>query len=239
MLKTLRSAFLWTIGGLHFFMIFLIVGSGLIFFKGKTLFPLVRILARSQLRIAGLRLKVTGLNHVQKKKAYLMVGNHESLFDVFAIPAALPEHAVGIEAASHFNWPLWGFLTRRWGNVPLYRRDLPKAIEGLDRAAELLASGTSVVVLPEGHRTLTGQIGDFKKGPFHLARTVKADILPFVLCGLYQYNNKHSWQLNPGDARVVFGPPLAYHDYAHLTVDELSQIVKQKMHHMKVSSCSI
>ncbi len=171
---------------------------------------MVRMLARSQLRIVGLRLKVVGLENFENGRTYLMLGNHESLFDAFAVPASIPHHAVGIEAAGHFKWPLWGYLTRKWGNIPVIRTNLPKAIESLQKAAGVIASGTPVIVLPEGHRTLTGHFSEFKKGPFHLAKAAKADILPFILSGLYEFNNKNSWHLNPGTARVVFGAPIPY-----------------------------
>jgi len=69
-------------------MIFLVVTAGLFLFNANTIFPMVRILARCQLRIMGLRLKVVGLEHFENGSTYLIMGNHESLFDVFAVPAA-------------------------------------------------------------------------------------------------------------------------------------------------------
>lgn len=214
-------------------MVFVVVATGLFFFNAKTIFPLVQLLARSQLRIVGLRLKVLGLEHFEGGHAYLMLGNHESLFDAFAVPAAIPVHAVGIEAASHFKWPLWGYLTRKWGNLPAHRGNLTKAIKSLQKAADQIESGTPVIVLPEGHRTLTGRIGKFKKGPFHLAKVTKADILPFVLSGLYEFNNKHSWHLNPGTAYVVFGDPIPYRAVKHLSVEELGDRVRKRMIDLK------
>ena len=236
MLKSIQSALLWAVGGLHFGVVFLLVASGLMLLDAQTIFPMVRILAKSQLGIMGLRLKVLGLEHIKNSRTYLMMGNHESLFDAFALPAALPGHAVGIEAANHFNWPLWGYLTRKWGNIPVTRSNLARAIDSLKQAKKAIDAGTSVVVLPEGHRTPTGQIGDFKKGPFHLAKDTEADILPFVMIGLYEFNNKHSWHLNPGTAQVVFGEPILYQSVKHLSVEALRSRVRQSMVQLKESA---
>ena len=216
-------------------MLFLIVAVGLILFNAKTIFPMIRILARNQLRLMGLRLKVVGQEYFQMGRTYLMMGNHESLFDVFAVPAALPTHAVGLEAAYHFKIPLWGYLIRKWGNIPIYRNDLPRAIKSLQKAGNVLGTGTAVILLPEGHRTLTGQIGEFKKGPFHLVKASKVDILLFILNGLYEFNHKNSWRLNPGTAHVVFGAPIPYRTIEHLTVEEIRDKVRAEMIELKAS----
>jgi len=65
----------------------------------------------------GVNVRILGLENVDQKHSYIVMGNHESLFDIFALPAALPMHLVCVEAAYHFSLPLWGYLTRKWGNL--------------------------------------------------------------------------------------------------------------------------
>jgi 1-acyl-sn-glycerol-3-phosphate acyltransferase len=214
-------------GGIFFLLLFLGISFSLFIFSAKKIYPAVHVSTRVLLFIMGLRLKVSGYRNFDPKCAYLIIGNHESLFDVFAIPAALPMHAVGIEAAYHFSMPFWGYLTRKWGNLPIERRNLTQAISTLKNAAKLLRSGTSIIVLPEGHRTVNGKIGKFKKGPFHLALTARADILPFALTGLFQYRSKNGWHLNPQTARVIFGKPIPYDAYQHCSVVELQTKVRE------------
>lgn len=232
-MKTIRSTLLWSLGVIHFFFFFLIIAIGLIVFDGRTIYPMVRILARVQLLIVGLRLRVHGYDRFDRHGSYLVMGNHESLFDVFAIPAALPMHAVGIEADYHFSMPLWGYLTRKWGNIPITRENRWQAIKSLDTATQVLQSGTPIVVLPEGHRTLTGKVGPFKKGPFHLALAAKADILPYAVSGVYEYRSKHGWQLNPRTAHVTFGTPIPYDDYKDGSLDELMRRVRREIISLK------
>jgi len=230
---SLWSALLWTIGLLFFIVFFCIIALGMILFSPKTIYPAVRILARMQLLIMGVNLKTHGLENVDQKHSYIVMGNHESLFDIFAVPAALPMHGVGVEAAYHFSLPLWGYLTRKWGNIPIQRRNKTEAVKALKKAKQVIKAGTSIVILPEGHRTLTGKIESFKKGAFHLAKEAKADILPFVLIGLYEFNNKNSWHLHPQTVSVVFGKPIPYALFKDLTIDTLKEQVRKKIIDLK------
>jgi 1-acyl-sn-glycerol-3-phosphate acyltransferase len=228
-LKTIFSALLWTLGGLHFLVVFFLVGYGLLFFSPSKIYPMVRYLARSQLLIMGVRLEIKGQKEYHHNRAYLFMGNHQSLFDLFAIPAAIPVQGVGVEAAYHFSLPLWGWLTRAWGNIPIRRNNLASAKHSLALAAQKIREGTSIIILPEGHRTLTGEIGEFKKGPFYLALAAKADIIPFVIRGLYEYNRKNSTILNPTTAQVIFGDPLPYAAFKADAVDTLKDKVYKVM----------
>ncbi len=224
---------LWGVGLLHFFIVFLVLGSGLLLFPAPKIYPLVRILARSQLRIMGVRLQVTGLNNFDHQRPFLIMGNHESMFDVFAMPAAIPMFWVGVEASYHFAMPLWGWLIKRWGNIPIERTNFTKAKASLDRANQVIRSGVSIVILPEGHRTLTGELGEFKKGPFHLAHAAQADILPFVIKGLFHYNRKGSRILRPTTALVKFGLPLPYTSFQADSVETIRQRVRKIMLDLK------
>ncbi len=85
----------------------------------------------------------------------------------------------------------------RLGEHPTSEGRISEAQSALDRAAEVLRDGTHVVILPEGHRTRTGRLGPLKKGAFYLALATEADICPFVLQGLYEFKNTHSWRLHP------------------------------------------
>jgi len=227
--EKIRSILLWGVGLFHFSFVFLVLGSGLLLFPPSKIYPLVRILARSQLRIMGVRLHVIGLNNFDHQRPFLIMGNHASMFDVFAIPAVIPMFSVGVEASYHFAMPLWGWLIKRWGNIPIERTNLSKAKASLELANQVIRSGVSIIILPEGHRTLTGELGEFKKGPFHLALAAQADILPFVIQGLFHYNRKGSRILRPTTANVKFGQPLPYTSFQDCSVEMLRQRVREVM----------
>jgi len=225
-LKTIRSLSLWAIGLVHFLIVFIIIWVCILIFPKEKTYRLAGVLFGIQLRIMGAGLTVKGVKNIDPSRPYLVMGNHQSLFDLFAIPAAIPISMVGVEAAYHFSLPLWGPLITRWGCIPIVRKDLAKAVKSLDKARETFSKGVSIIILPEGHRTLTGEIQEFKKGSFFLALQAKADILPVSFSGFYRYHNKHSWHLNPGKVVARIGKPIPYALYKNLSVDELRNFVR-------------
>lgn len=220
-MKTLRSTLLWTMGTAFFAFTFTVLSIGLFILSRERVFAVARFLFSIQTKIMGIRLEVTGLEHLDRTRTYLIMGNHQSLFDLFVVPAAIPLTYVAVEAAYHFSIPLWGGLVTRWGCIPIHRNNLEKAKESLEIARQRLREGTSLIILPEGHRTLTGKMEAFKKGPFHLARQAGADILPFAIRGLYEYNSKGTFQLNPKSVRVAIGPAIPYAKIADMTPEQL------------------
>lgn len=232
-MKTIQSLLLWAMGIIYFGILFVVVVLGIFLFGARKIYPLVRVLAKGLLYFMGLKIRGRGYERFDAGKSYLYMGNHESLFDIFAIPSTFPSFLVGVEAEYHFKIPVWGYLTKKWGNISISRRHLPNAIKTLNQTAELLKAGTSILILPEGHRTLTGRLGPFKKGPFYLAFSAKADILPFAFCGLFQYQNKLDWRLNTGTAEVRFGAPIPYETYKNDSIDDLKKRVRMAIMALK------
>lgn len=223
MLKAVISFWLWIAGGLFFFFSFLILIFSMFVFSRQKTFEIAKFLFTILLKIMRIDLTVTGREHVDPEKTYLIMGNHQSLFDIFVIPVAIPLCFTAIEAAHHFSLPIWGYLVRKWGCIPIERSNLKNAISSLGKARKTLGSGMSIAVLPEGHRTLTGNMLPFKKGPFHLAKDAGADILPFGMVGLFDYNRKSAFFLNPGKVYIHIGQSIPYDTFKKLSVNELRQ----------------
>jgi 1-acyl-sn-glycerol-3-phosphate acyltransferase len=224
-MKKILSLGLWSLGSLFFLFSSFIIVICLFLLPQKTTFKVVRFLFCVLIRLMGIKLVVKGQEHIDPSQAYLIMGNHQSLFDLFVVPAAIPLCFVGVEAAYHFSLPVWGYLIRRWGCIPIERNNFKKAVLSLETAKKRLLSGMSIGILPEGHRTLTGKMTEFKKGPFYLAKAANADILPFGINGLFEYNQKGSLNLNPGVVKVTIGKPIPFETFKNLSVDELRKIV--------------
>ncbi len=180
----------------------------------------------------GIQLLVNGQENIDPEKTYLIMGNHQSLFDLFVVPAAIPLCFTGVEAAYHFKIPVWGYLIRRWGLIPIERGNLKKAISSLETAKKTLISGMSLAILPEGHRTQTGEMASFKKGPFYLAKGANADILPFGINGLYNFHKKGNLILNPGKVTLTIGKPILYEKVKNLSVEELRENIFNRIYQL-------
>jgi 1-acyl-sn-glycerol-3-phosphate acyltransferase len=75
--------------------------------------------------------------------------------------------------------------------------------------ADEMAARHSLIVFPEGTRSLDGEIGPFKSGLFHLARLCpEAELIPVYVDNLYRVLPKGEFLPVPMLSRVVFGAPL-------------------------------
>ena len=186
-------------------------------------------MSRVILLFCGQYIKIHGSLPVQGSGPYIYMFNHESLLDIFLICAVTPSPVTAIGAQKQFSMPIWGSVLRRYGAIPIDRGHLDPAIASLKTAEKALGSGTSLIISPEGTRTLTGKIGRFKKGPFHVALHTRATIIPIGLDGAYRANNKGDWRMYPGIIDIRMGEPIPAKDYENLSVDALRDMVKEKI----------
>ena len=215
----------WFFGLLAFIsgsFILLIVG---IFHTGRVFEWTIKSLCRWVLFCCGIRLKVTGFENIDLQKQYIIMMNHVNIMDAFVFYARYPGKARGIEEESHFKWLLYGWVIRRIGQFPVSRKSVQKAMETLKKAAELIRNKKefSVVVLPEGTRTITGKMGKFKKGGFFLALEAGIDILPIIQMGSFNFKRKGSWIMRPGKVEVVIEKPIATSGYSKENITDLVQ----------------
>jgi len=222
------SAMLYLWGGLWGLLLVLLFIIAAVLFPPGSYERIIRWGSRTFLMLIGIRIRVEGLEHVPSSPAVFM-SNHVNLFDVFVLAAAIPGFKRGVEAAEHFQWPVWGPMIRRAGNIPIERGDLSAARKSLAAAAEAAGEGMSIVILPEGHRTRDGALGKFKKGPFHMAKAADVPVVPAGLNGMWeikQYGNPH-WR--PGKVTVRFGPPIAVGTIRSLSVEQLRDLTRRSI----------
>jgi len=193
----------------------------------KLLDPLLKLVCRILPLGFGCRVHVTGRHHIDPEKSYIFMSNHVNLFDPVIIYGYLPNFLRAVELESHFSWPVWGTITRRLGNIPISHKNMARALESLQKAAELMQAGTSIAILPEGHRTRDGRLGPFMRGPFRLALNVKADIVPMALKGGFDRKSVHSPRVFPGRTELAIGRPISFQAFATQTERELRNTVRE------------
>jgi 1-acyl-sn-glycerol-3-phosphate acyltransferase len=172
----------WTILATMFFGINSIFASFLDK-TGNIAHKVARIWAGSILKVSGIRVKMSGLNNIDSTKPYIYMANHQSNFDIPVLLAHLPVQFRWLAKAELFKIPLFGLAMKRVGYISIDRSDFRSAVKSLKIAAETIRKGTSVVIFPEGTRSLDGKIHDFKKGGFIMAIDSKVPIVPIVIHG--------------------------------------------------------
>ncbi len=228
-MKYIVSICLYALGSIPF----LILGISVIvcsyLFKPKQYDKFIKWLCRMFLRSFFIRVKVIGSEKIDPEKTYIFMSNHVNIFDVFLLYGYIPNFARGVELDSHFSWPIWGQVITRFGNIPISQKKLQSAIQSLDKAEESIKNGTSIIILPEGHRTKDGNLLPFMRGPFLMAKKAKADIGPMAMIGAFEIKKVTHWLTRPGTVKFVIGDVIPYQSFKDLSTHALKDMVKNRI----------
>jgi 1-acyl-sn-glycerol-3-phosphate acyltransferase len=132
-------------------------------------------------------------------------------------------------AEEMMGFPLLRPLLRRFKVVPIVREEKERALASLELASEALRAGYHVALLPEGTRTLDGQLRPFKSGGFYMAMDTRAPILPIGIAGAFAYKPKNRWTIAPGTITVRIGRPLDPAEYDTLGTSGLKERVRAEI----------
>jgi len=176
---------------------------------------------------AGCRVQVRGKENLDPRKTYVVMSNHQSLFDVWALIATLPLQVRWIIKIDLLRLPVFGYALKRMGHIYIDRTRGDKVRESLERAASKIRGGTSVVLFPEGSRSEDGRLLKFRKGGFILARKTGFPILPVTINGSRFVLPKNTLGLMPGRIELIFESPIE--NPGTLPVDLLMKQVEEKI----------
>jgi 1-acyl-sn-glycerol-3-phosphate acyltransferase len=227
--EILISVFVWISGLSVFIPLGLIILLLSIFINPKHFDHFIKASCRIILRFLCIRIQVEGLDLFQTHQTYVFMSNHVNLFDVFVLYGYIPNFVRGIELDKHFDWPFYGLIIRRLGMISISHTNARSALKSLKRAKRAIADGTSIIILPEGGRTLDGKFKPFKRGSFLLAKEAGVDIVPLVMVGAYHIKQKGSLLIRPGKMALRFGEPISYQDIKDLEIHEIASCVQHRM----------
>ncbi len=198
--------------------------AALLFPGGNLAHRVARMWARSLLFTSGVRVQVEGLPRIDPNQAYVFAANHQSQFDIFVLLAHLPIQFRWLAKKELFRIPIFGRAMRGAGYIPIDRSNRRSAFQSIDVAAARIRKGTSIVIFPEGTRSLDGRLKPFKKGGFHLAIKGKRPIVPVSISGTFSILPKKGFKITPRKALVYIGEPVPTKD---VTVDERNWLISE------------
>ncbi len=230
--KTIISIILWPL----FMTTFLITGSMfyvlIIILPKKHLHYFLRPMCRILLLTAGQFLRTKGTPPPPEGEPYLYMINHESMFDHFMLGATCSHYITGVGAHEQLKYPLYGSIVKKYGMIPIVRKELGKAIHSLNKAEEAIREGISFLISPEGTRTLSRELGPFKKGPFHVSKNTGVTIVPVGLIEVFDAKRKSDWRLRPGVITIHYGEPIRGDEYKDLSLNELQSLIRKRITHL-------
>ncbi|MGE4560528.1 MAG: lysophospholipid acyltransferase family protein [Desulfobulbus sp.] len=152
-------------------------------------------------RLAGVKVRVVGFEHIDPDQTYIFAGNHVSQYDIFSFQGYFPHDFRWIAKKELFRIPLFGHAMHRVGYIPIDRSHGRKAMKSLEEAARRIAAGSSVLIFPEGTRSADGRLHEFKAGAVLLAIKAGVPIVPLGFNGSHEVLPKG--KLLPGGGEIV------------------------------------
>ena len=138
------------------------------------------------IRILLLPVKVEGREHLNKKQSYVFVSNHQGAFDIFLIYGFLGRNFKWMMKYQLRKMPFIGMACQAAHHIFVDKRGTAKIKQTYLEARQTLKDGMSLVVFPEGARTFTGHMGDFKRGAYMLASDLQLPVVPLTINGSFQ-----------------------------------------------------
>jgi len=228
-MKYVTSVYLWTAGFIYFVFVLVFVLIISYIFPERKYNPWLKGMLRFLFKLMLCPVEVKGAEQIHPEQTYLYMANHVSLFDIPLLAGFTPGFVRGVEAHDQHKWPLYGSVVRRLGNVPIERDNAHTSISSIHKVAELVKNGKSMVILPEGHRTLDGKMRQFKKLPFYLAKKAEHEIVPIGLSGLFHLKKKGSWHIHPTKLLIKFGNTITVDTIQSLSITELRDLVRNEI----------
>ncbi len=155
--EVLLSAFLWGMSWLHFLIVVPVLIALAVVLDPRRHDYLQRGLCRRIAFFSGAKVVVKESPGFDRTRTSFFMVNHVNLFDPFILYCAIPQLVRGWELESHFRIPIYGWLMKRFGNVPVPSIRSPRDLKRLWRLTqEAINSGVSLIVFPEAKRTRDG-----------------------------------------------------------------------------------
>ena len=222
------------IGWMIFFPTTVVLGTAAILLSlfdssGNIPHLVARLWGKILLGITGTKVIIQGRENMNPQKSYILVSNHQSTFDIFALLGYLSIQFRWIAKASLFRTPFLGWAMSRIGYIPIERDSPKKAYRSMLRAAEKVQKGVSVIIFPEGTRSPDGNLQPFKKGVFLIALKSQAPILPIAIRGTAKIMQKGDWRAHPGNVQIIIGPPIVTAGIPPEKERELSERVRNAL----------
>lgn len=167
------------------------------------------LFAETASALIGLDLEVSGEENLWKSRPAVFIFNHQSKADVVIVLKLLRRDLAGVGKQEIRNIPIIGQVMQLGGTVLIDRKNSKSAVAAMKPLVDVIRDeGKSVVMAPEGTRTVSPRLNPFKKGAFHLAMQAGVPIIPIVIHNSLDVAPKGDFIFRPAKVRVDILPPV-------------------------------
>ncbi|MDD5681348.1 MAG: lysophospholipid acyltransferase family protein [Candidatus Omnitrophica bacterium] len=172
------------------------------------------------MRVGGIKLEINGQENLPKGETVVYMANHQSDLDWPIMFMAIPGLYLFLAKKELFDFPVFGTYMRIQRYVPIERCSTIKSIKTYKKIVELIKSGNSIVIYPEGTRSNAGYLQKFKSLSFAFLQDARVRVVPVAIDGSIGIQKKGSHLIAPGKVKVTILPPVSFDDIYNLSKRE-------------------
>lgn len=223
--------------GLHYWWSLFVAGALLVIFgipalfvawlagKPDMVYPWALFGGRNWLRLSGMEISVSGIEHLDPKQTYVFISNHRSYLDTATL-FVYTGRRIGLLAKKELlKVPVLGYGMGFVNIMAIDRSNRERARETVENATARIRSGISFGVFAEGTRAKPGEFLPFKKGAFYMAVEAGVPIVPVAIKNTDVLMGKGTGRSKPGTIEMVMLPPVQTTGLS--SDDDVQRLVKQ------------
>lgn len=194
----------------------------------REVYALMQNLCRNMVKSAGIELEVIGRENLPEEGPVLYIATHKSVFDIVVLTTIIDDPTIFIGKKELVNVP----VVHKWfdalGCIYIDRTDMRQALQSILKGVNELKRGQSIVLFPEGTRTMGNEIKPFKEGGFKLATKTNVPIIPIAMSNTYKVLEEKR-RIQKTKVTVNIGEPIITSQLSKEELAHLPKLAEEKM----------
>lgn len=197
----------------------------------QSLDTLAEVGMKKLLKISGAQVSIKGSEHVLPIENYLFVANHQGNFDIPLLFTSSPVKMAFVAKKEMARIPLLSKVMKARGCIFLDRTNPRNAVKDINAGAKFLEQGESLAIFPEGTRSKSSKVGQFKAGGLKLALKTGVKIIPVTIKDSFMLMEYNRGRIKPHTVEVIFSEPVDSTEYkdAVKLANDLQTIIEKNL----------
>lgn len=180
------------------------------------------------LKLTGTDIKIIGQNNLSDQNT-VFISNHQSMLDIPCVIKTIKQNFSFIAKSKYKKFPIISTWFKTAGGVFFSQTRTKEEFKRIQKVIKRLKEGDNFVIFPEGTRSKTGKINEFKTAPFKIAKKAHSNINIITIVGTREVLPKGRHTVKPSKVFVIINPPLEWEDYKDWEVERIINFTKKKL----------
>ncbi len=159
------------------------------------------------IKVAGCTLEVEGKENIEGLQQFVLVGNHQSYFDIFTLCCIVKGAPHFLAKKELFRIPVFGQLLSLARVLKIDRQNPESAVRTIKESLERGIIRRPIAIFPEGTRSPTGEFQPFRKKGLNILMDTGIPFVPMVIKGTREAMPKGRYTVRPARIKVNIGEP--------------------------------